>query len=203
MSLDGPEVHGVHRHKPLASWVEILLSVSALVVSFASIAIALHHGQIMEKLVQANSLPYVEGGPSDATPEGKQRLSVDLANRGVGPANVQSLKIKVAGRYVTSVRDLVAAVLGPQEAPRAEASLRAIKNVVRTRFISGNSSQMIFAIPRTDENAPYWDKLDEALPKASLEFCYCSVFNECWAVKDQDRQKVKQCVRDEPHEFTP
>jgi hypothetical protein len=30
----------------------------------------------MEKLVQANSLPYLQGGFSDATPEGKRVLSL-------------------------------------------------------------------------------------------------------------------------------
>ena len=45
--------------------------------------------------------------------------------------------------------------------------------------------------------------LDKTGPNWQLEYCYCSVFKECWAVHDADRKPVPKCVRDEPHEFEP
>ena len=84
--MEAPEIHQPHaKHAGgLARWLELVLAITALVTSISSIAIALHHGHIMAMLVQANSFPYMQGGFSDVTPEGKEVLSLDLLNRGVG-----------------------------------------------------------------------------------------------------------------------
>ncbi len=78
----------------------MIIAVTALVTSISYIGIALHHSYVMEMLVQANSLPYMQGGFSDVTPEGEKVLSLDLLNRGVGPAHEKSLYVKVGGDYV-------------------------------------------------------------------------------------------------------
>lgn len=103
-ALEGPEVHHPHaRHGGLPRWLELGIALTALITSVSSIIIAIHHGQTMEKLVEANSLPYMQGGISDVTTEGEQILSLDLLNRGVGPAHEKSLRVKADGRYVTSL----------------------------------------------------------------------------------------------------
>jgi len=202
--MEQPEIHAPHHpHGGLPRWLEWVTSVSALIVSVTSIAIAVHSGDTMEKLVTANSFPYLEGGYSDATPEGGDQISIDLRNRGVGPAHEQSLKIKVGDRYVTSVAELVAASVDPEDAPAAVAALRGLHNTVRTRFIAGNGNQFVFRIDKTPANAVWWDKVDSRQTNWRIEYCYCSVFAECWSVKVDVHTPVKACVRDEPHEFVP
>jgi hypothetical protein len=176
-----------------------------LITSISSIAIALHHGHIMSMLVQANSLPYLQGGFSDRTPEDKQVLSLDLLNRGVGPAHEQSLRVKVGDGYVRSVKELFAASLGPERAAKAQEIFDPTRNQVRTRFIPGGQSQMVFRQARTPENAQLWDLLEKDEARWNLEFCYCSVFKECWQVlsKWREPEPVKQCRRDESREFLP
>jgi hypothetical protein len=179
---------------------------TALVTSISSIAIAVHHGQTMEKLVQANSVPFVIGGFSDITPDGQKVLSLDLLNRGAGPAKQRSLRVKVDGRYVTSLPELLTASLGPEQAQAATKPLNFSANKVKMRFLPpGNVLQMVFRTARTPENAQYWEQLQAAQPRWSLEYCYCSVFEECWFVpnKWEEPQPVDQCVRDEPNEFLP
>jgi hypothetical protein len=72
--VENPEVHTPHaRHGGLPRWLELTIAVTALITSISSIAIAVHHGQIMEKLVQANSVPYMQGGfsaPAESAREG-------------------------------------------------------------------------------------------------------------------------------------
>jgi hypothetical protein len=99
----------------------------------------------MEKLVQANSLPYMQGGVSEGTPEGEQILSLDLVNRGVGPAHEQSLRVKVDGDYVTSVNALIAASLTPEQVAevhkaRQDETLRIAQNNVKHRFVPGGAT---------------------------------------------------------------
>ena len=176
---------------------------SALIVSVTSIVIAVHSGNTMERLVTANSFPYLWASNSDATPEGAARLSVDLSSSGVGPAHEKSFKIRIGDHYATSVADLVATVVGPKEAAAANAVIHPYKNVVPDRFIAANASQFVFRIGKTEANAHYWGMLARSSANWHYEFCYCSVFEECWAVNDNARKPVTECRRDEPNEFTP
>jgi hypothetical protein len=209
--VEAPEVHHPHaRHGGLPRWLELAIAITALVTSISSIVIAVHHGKIMEKLVQANSLPYMQGGFSAVTREGAPVLSLDLLNRGVGPAHEQSLRVTVAGRYVASTEELIAASLKPDEAAEVEKAQKAqilniTKNAVRHRFIPGGGEQPVFRVAMTPENARYWQLLQAARPKWDIEFCYCSVFDECWQVLGilEEPEPVQVCVRDEPREFTP
>jgi hypothetical protein len=127
--LENPEVHPAHaRHGGLPRWLELLIAVTALVTSISSIAIAVHHGLIMERLVQANC--------------------------GVGPAHEQSLRVKVDGRYVESTSELIRASLGPDLAAEAEPPLlglagtsagpmgRRILLLLRLRRLLGGARQM-------------------------------------------------------------
>lgn len=210
--MESPEVQHAHsRHGGgLPRWLELAIAMTALVTSISSIFIAVHHGRIMEKLVQANSLPYVQGGVSNVTPEGTRVLSLDLLNRGVGPAHERSLRVKVGDRYVATVGELLAASLPADqlaevERARKEQVLTIAGNNVQHRFIPGGQPQLIFRIARTPENARYWDMLDAVWKKWDIEYCYCSVFEECWQVNGiwGEPEPVEQCVRDEPREFTP
>jgi len=176
-----------------------------LVTSISSIAIALRHGHIMAKLVQANSFPYMQGGFSDVTAEGKEVLSLDLLNRGVGPAHQESLRVKIGDGYVRSLKELFAAALGPEQSLKAQEIFRPLQNQVRTRFIPGGQSQMVFSLSKTPQNAQLWDLLEKDSKRWDVEFCYCSVFQECWDVpsKWQEPVPVKRCRRDESREFLP
>jgi hypothetical protein len=205
-AVENPDVHTPHaRHGGLPRWLELTIAVTALVTSISSIAIAVHHGHIMERLVQANSVPYMQGGFSNVTAEGSRRLSLDLLNRGVGPAHQQSLRVKVDDQYVKSVSELIAASLGQDQAAEVEAALNPSKNQVRKRFIPGGGEQLAFRINRTPENAEYWDLLNSAHEKWDVEFCYCSVFQDCWQVlgKWAEPEAIDSCRRDEAREFLP
>jgi hypothetical protein len=205
--LESPEVHHAHKHHGggLPRWLELGIAITALVTSISSIVIAVHHGQIMEKLVQANSLPYLQGGFSDTTLEGGEVIALDLFNRGIGPAHETSLRVTVDNKYVTSVKEFIAASLAPDQAADAKQLLRALKNVVKTRFIPGSLQLLVFRVAKTSENAKLWDALQNAEERWGLEYCYCSVFHECWQVRGQWNEPVavKQCLRDESKEFIP
>jgi hypothetical protein len=211
MSLDAPpEVHPPHGHKGKGhglgrppAWLEWFTSIAALIVSVSSIFIALRHGETMDRLVKANSYPYLVAAVSDATPEGVKRFSLDLLNNGVGPADERSLTIRVGDRYVTSIDDLIRTSLAPQDASAAVETLRAYRNTAHSRFIASHSSQFVFRIDRTPQNAAWWDKLHATEESWKVDYCYCSVFEECWAVNGAARHRVKECVRDPRLEFTP
>lgn len=209
--METPEVHTPHvsrrRHRAgMPPWLELVVAITALITSVSSIAIAIQHGHTMEKLVQANSVPYLEGGFSDVTPDGGKVLSLDLLNRGVGPAHEESIRVTVDGRYVKSLKALMLASLGPANGPKAYAAFEPslVANRVQKRFVAAGQSQLVFKLRRTVD-PKMWDLLTAQESRWNVEFCYCSVFDECWAVHGRwaDDKSVKQCTRDEATEFMP
>jgi hypothetical protein len=78
-------------------------------------------------------------------------------------------------------------------------------NKVPKRFIAAGQSRMVFVVPRPTNDAQLWDRLAAQQPRWSVEFCYCSVFDECWAVHGRlnDDRRVKQCTPNEATEFMP
>jgi hypothetical protein len=206
MAPDVPEPpHATHKGSSLPRWLEWTTAISALVISICSIGIALYNANIESRLLKANSYPYLVSGISDASEAGPFRISIDFINNGVGPADERSLKVKVGDRYVTDVKDLIHTALGPDWTSEAPDLLRDVHNNVPTRFVAAKDPALVFQIDKTSQNARYWDLLDRSIAtkRWSLEYCYCSVFEECWAVHDYDRKRVKACFRDEPHEFMP
>jgi hypothetical protein len=215
--METPEVHQPDvRHRRsrrgregLPQWLELAVAVSALITSISSIVLAIGNGRSMDKLVKANSIPYLESGFSTATPEGAEVLSLDLVNRGVGPAHEQSLRVTVDGRPVKSFAELAVASLGPDQGRKTYQGFHQthtlVRNNVPKRFIPGGQSQLVFKVPRTAQNARWWDLLVKQQPRWNVAFCYCSVFDECWLTRSEfaDSRPVKQCTRDEAVEFIP
>lgn len=205
--LEAPHIHEPHvgHGGGLPRWLELVIAVTALITSISSIALAVYHGHVMKMLVEANSIPYMQGGFSTVTPDDKDVLSLDLLNRGVGPAHEESLHVKVHGRYVRSLPDLISASLGADRAAKDQGVLHHMENKIPTRFIPGGQQQFVFRIAKTAENSDIWTLLAKDSARWDIEFCYCSVFEECWEVPGvwQEPRHTKECRRDESREFIP
>ena len=82
-------------------------------------------------------------------------------------------------RYVRSVEELLAASLPADQ----------LAEVAKAR------NERIMTIASNNQVWKNWD----------IEYCYCSVFDECWQVRGiwGEPEPIKECVRDEPREFTP
>jgi hypothetical protein len=128
----------------------------------------------------------------------------------VGPADQQSLSVKVDGN-VRSLSELIHASIGSDQAVEVKSAFdeiaekKIMKNRMPSRFIPGGQQQLVFRWAKTPENAQYWDLLKASQEKWDIEYCYCSVFHECWQVlkKRTVPVPVKECRRDEGREFMP
>lgn len=187
MSLEQPpEVHQPHHHRGGVRWLEMLVSISALAVSAVSIFIALQHGNTMEKLVAANSIPHVEimsgNAVRGADGEFRQGLLLELRNVGVGPANVRSVRMLTDGRAVRDVNEWMLACCGGDAALAREtlASMNFVLNQSPTHFVPAGGNVMLVYAPRTEANAEAFARADDVRVRSRIEICYCSVFEECW-----------------------
>ena len=211
VEIDKPHVH--HPKTGHRSF-DFILPVAALFVSFVSIFIAWHHGQIMrdlvrqnERMVEAESLPYLEISTSDLSADLKTpTLRLTVQNEGVGPARIAEVVMLVHGRPVPDFNTMVDQCCAPgllQAKVGGQKQLRGMRNgevvlsTLRGRMIRPGEAVDAFAWPMTDANKGLVQKVNAAVASddVDMSICYCSVFNDCWVRTDHDRRPmpVKQC----------
>lgn len=203
--MDSPEVHAPHKpHGGGVRWLELIMSLTALLVSAISIKVALHHGEVMEKLVTANSIPHVEIRSSNAVENGSggydTALRIELRNAGVGPADVRYVTIRRQGVYLRNTGAMREAA-----GVDRQTELDIMMNQSRRHFIAAGQSSPLFTIRQTPETAAAWARLDGVRVQSEIEACYCSVFEECWISSSatDEKREVEACHVDDRNVFVP
>jgi hypothetical protein len=204
----------VQHHPTGNKRLDMILPVTALFVSLVSILIAWHHSQIMrelvhqnERIVEAESLPYVEIDTSDLDTDLRNaafRLTVQ--NQGVGPARIAEVTMKVNGNPVPDLATLIDHCCASgflQASKRGNKQFRGVKNgdvvisTLRDRMIRPGEAVDVFNWTEADANRDVIEKLKQGFASNSVTtaICYCSVFDDCWARTDDDRRPtpVKEC----------
>ena len=189
-----------------AGWrekVDFLVAVCALITSIASIWLSVTQSDDMQRLVQAQSWPFLGFSTSNTetnTVSGKPEpvISMTIENLGVGQAKIQSLEIFYKGKNVKTSRELLRACCTdasgkiPEDAWKQTPILTS--SVVGRVLRAGQTVPFIYwARPETD-NA-MWEKLNMARFEVEKKICYCSVFDECWAsdLESTQAKPVKSC----------
>ena len=206
MDVDIEQPHLAHHHlahqHPTRHWTDYAIPISALFVSMVSIFIAWQHGEVMKqlvaqnaRLVQANSLPYMELSFSNGTPSGETQIRLFATNSGVGPAAIRAVQILVDGHPVSNPRELLEACCGGGKVKLATATLlgrmvRAGDAITYFDFGSGSSS-------KTDVAKKFYAAY--AGGRIAVSTCYCSVFDDCWiqstATSFEAPRPVKVCPK--------
>lgn len=211
VEIDKPHVH----HRPTGHRrLDLILPVAALFVSFISILIAWHHSHIMrdlvtenERIVEAESLPYLEIYASDLASDMKTpMLRLAVRNEGVGPARIAEVVMTVNGRPVPDFNTLVDHCCAPglldarKNSPKQLRGMRnrdVVLSQLRDRMIRPGEEVDAFSWPITVSNRAIVEKLKDDVESDSVNvaICYCSVFDDCWTRSDEDRRPapVKQC----------
>lgn len=192
VEIEQPHVH----HRPSGyRWLDLALPIAALFVSFVSISIAWHHGKVMqelvhqnEKLVEANSLPYVQIDGSN----GNGRVTFNATNEGVGPAKIISAEVTVDNRPVTSLRQLIQACCVQGDYSGLSAS------TLQGRMVRPGDTIAFIDFARSKGNEAQIQAVDQARQQNRIrtKLCYCSVFDDCWIADSRDPtpNPVNQCT---------
>lgn len=190
--------------------IDFMIAVCALVTSIASIYLTVVQGDDMQRLVQAQSWPFLgmsTGNTRTSQVSGEQEavITLELENLGVGPAKVQTLEVWYEGKPVTNSYELMRAccmegpdnarVPGTKETPMLTSP--ASNRVLR----AGQTITLLqWAKPAVDTQA--WDRFNKARFRIKHKVCYCSVFDECWTsdLETTAAVPVKACpVVDKPY----
>jgi hypothetical protein len=204
----------VHQHPTGHRRIDLILPIAALFVSFVSILIAWHHGQVMkelvhqnQKLVEAESLPYLDIYTSDFESDlHTPAFRLAVTNQGVGPARIAEVVMSVKGKAVPDLPTLVDRCCAPgllAAVQRGTKSYHGVQNgeviqsTLRDRMIRPGEAVEAIDWRATPENRQILDQLKRGMSSdlVNVSICYCSVFDECWTRTDEDRRPVpvKEC----------
>lgn len=178
--------------RTLRDTLDLLVALAALMTSVVSIWLALSQGDDMQRLVQAQSWPYVgfSSGNSTLDPATKQRarsLSLSVENLGVGPARVRSMSLFIDGMPVTSSVQLMQRAAGIG-AEGALARQKVYTTQVDGRVLRAGEKLTYLRWDYVDDAEPAWSALDAArFDRIVVELCFCSVFEECWINRSNQR----------------
>jgi hypothetical protein len=146
----------------------------------------------MERLVQSNSWPYVQISFSNLNVDGTPHVHLDVANKGVGPARLESLQAIYNGTRIDGARPLLNALLN-----RMTVSLHSrlqTSDVVHTVLAAKELVSFVDFKPE-DFTPEDYAAIARGVPKIDFLACYCSVFDECWMADTTKTRptKIKKC----------
>ncbi len=173
--------------------LDLIIAVSAIVISFASLWVALRADRTQEQLLQASVWPYIEYDTSNATESGGKRLAYEIRNAGVGPAIIRSFAVAYKGRDYRTVTDLMAACCHIRTVSRKSGIFT---STVLDRVIMAHEDVVfIELLPALSDPAAY-AAVTAARHDVSVQICYCSVLGDCWlfdTARDEQPHAIDKC----------
>jgi hypothetical protein len=152
-------------------------TVIATLVGFLALCVSGYTAYMQRQQVRGAVLPILEFDSAN----GPIRFS--LANKGVGPAIIKHVSLKVDDQPVKNWAEVLEKILGTGYHPGEESDMSG-------RVFAAGESMNVFTphddaqnpIP-FDKSNPLWAKLDEGRSRVTVEICYCSTLGECWTLR--------------------
>ena len=153
-------------------------AVIATLVGLCALCVSAYTAYVQRQQVRAAVWPILEFDSSNA-PD----IHFTLANKGVGPAIIRHVIVKVDGQPVRNWREVLEKILGPGEHLGAESDMSG-------RVFAAGESVAVFT-PHGAENTPLnydksnplWMNMNKDRLRVSVEICYCSTLGECWTLR--------------------
>jgi hypothetical protein len=188
-------------HRIGVGYVDLVIAVSAVIISVASLWVALRADRTQEALLQSNVWPYIEYDTSDATPAGTNRLAYEVTNAGVGPAIVRNFSVAYNEHYFSTLDELLRVCCSYDRKVRHGI----LDSTVRDRVIMPHETvQFILVLPKMIDTRTY-HLISLARQYVSVRICYCSVLGECWLLDssaDNQPHPVGQCTPGQMPQYT-
>jgi hypothetical protein len=153
-------------------------TIIATLVGVCALGVAGYTAYMQRQQVRATVWPILEFGSSNA-PD----IHFTLANKGVGPAIIRNVIVKVDGQPVKNWYEVLDKLVGPGEHPGSEMDMSGHV------FAPGESMNIFtpFDPDRKpiafDKSNPLWVKMNKDRERVTVEICYSSTLGECWTLR--------------------
>jgi hypothetical protein len=152
-------------------------TIIATFIALLAVGVAGYTAYMQRQQVRAAVWPILEFDSSNGP------IRFTLANKGVGPAIIKHVILKVDNRPVKNWAEVLEKILGPGYHPGEESDMSG-------RVFAAGESIAVFTphdearnpIP-FDKSNPLWAKLDTDRSRVTVKICYCSTLGECWTLR--------------------
>ena len=177
------------QHRSGQFWLDISVAAAAIIISFASLWVALREGQTQERLLSSSVWPYLQFQTGNVTPSGASEIDFSVENAGVGPAKLRWFTLYYKGKAYKNLDSALVACCG------AKGPVPWITEGMQDRVLMARETANFIQMPKRASDASVWAKLDHERFKFHARGCYCSVLDECWLLdsRQQDPLSVKDC----------
>lgn len=191
--------------------IEIIIAACVVVISIASLFVAVYQSMVMERTMKASVWPlvqYAHGNASEETLE--PEISLEIHNRGIGPAHLRRVDIFWNGERYQRIQDfIIDCCVNAEDRDQGRVELRELLNGESFGYVTSPVNDVIlsageeveffiFPGPTDPDVHAIWESVDDARWQISLRICYCSVFEDCWvldtAQETRERTSLSQCL---------
>jgi hypothetical protein len=152
-------------------------AVIATLVGLCALCVSAYTAYVQRQQVRAAVWPILEFDSGNAP------IHFTLANKGVGPAIIRHVIVKVDGQSVRNWKEALGRILGPGEHLGSESDMSG-------HVFAADESITVFT-PHDPENNPLnfdksnplWVKMNKDRFRVTVEICYCSTLGECWTLR--------------------
>ena len=157
----------------------LFISIAAIVVSVCALFISVFEVRIMREQQHAQAWPYVEWLPTFT----KSGFTVDVENKGVGPALIRDVEISIDGEPIADYDDFLGEILERDTGifySYSTLSKRVLKPGENVTILKVSNEQDVQKIINTEKSV-------------EMKICYCSVYNTCWETTGLESKPVEKC----------
>jgi hypothetical protein len=152
-------------------------AVIATLIALLAVCVGAYTAYMQRQQVRAAVWPILEFGSSNGP------IQFTLANKGVGPAIIRNVVVKVDGEAVKNWAEVLEKILGPGKHPGEESDMRG-------HVFSAGESMNVFTPYDSNNNPlafdrsnPLWVQMNDDRFRVTVELCYCSTLGECWTLR--------------------
>ena len=167
---------------------DMIIALSALLVSLVTAAASIHSAMTNRQYARASLWPNLIVGMS----YNDTGFSYLAMNRGTGPAKLEYMQVKLAGKPIKTWQEL------SQHLPGT------VKNIEQSQLVGNTiTANQVLAgfVLKSPDNAK---AMYELADKVEITTCYCSVYDECWmySEKNNHAEPIEACPVNAPDAFT-
>jgi hypothetical protein len=177
--------------------LDLIIAISAIVMSAISLFVAIENGISQRDLVAASTWPFLREIQSNDYNESHD-LAIGFSNGGVGPAKIKSFEVFYKGISVSSGLDLLRKCCGLSvDATTATRQLPGGFNysIADETVLRPGEDNPVLRIHRAPAAPDIARRFSAALDDVSFRVCYCSILDECWTsdLRSTRTTAVREC----------
>jgi hypothetical protein len=165
-------------------------AVIATLVGLCALCVSGYTAYMQRQQVRAMVWPILEFISSN-----DPNIHLTLANKGVGPAIIRHVIVKVNGQSVSDWIEALEKLMGPDKPAgwirsSATPEFRYSESDMSGRVVAAGESMTVFTpwdaegnpIPY-DRSNPLYVRMNERRQRIEVEICYCSTLGDCWTLR--------------------